>query len=62
MVLALVAQPAGAGFLPSPPGPTIDVESRPGVTLRYAAFAPRVEHALRSSCSSAAKASPLNAR
>ncbi|HEY5608805.1 MAG TPA: hypothetical protein VIM38_10755, partial [Alphaproteobacteria bacterium] len=40
MVLALVAQPAGAGLLPSPPGLTIDVESRPGVTLRYAALAP----------------------
>ena len=45
--LALVAAaaccavlPATATFLPSPPGQAIDVTTRPGITVRYAAFAP----------------------
>ncbi len=42
-LLALAAVPAGpatADFLPSPPGVVVDVPTRPGVTVRYAGFAP----------------------
>lgn len=41
LALATVAAgPAAAAFLPSPPGLIVDVPTRPGVTVRYAAFAP----------------------
>ena len=36
----LAAGPAWAEFLPSPPAKVIDLQTRPGVTVRYAAFAP----------------------
>jgi len=34
------AQPAHAGFLESVPGQVVDLPTRPGVTVRFAAFAP----------------------
>lgn len=34
------ALPASAEFLPSPPGQVVDLPTRPGVTLRYAAYVP----------------------
>lgn len=37
---AFTAGPAAADFLPSPPSLTVDVPTRPGVTMRYAGFAP----------------------
>jgi alpha-beta hydrolase superfamily lysophospholipase len=39
-VAVLAAGPAAADFLPSPPGVIVDLPTRPGVTVRYAAFAP----------------------
>lgn len=39
-VFALAAGPASAGFLPGVPGETLQLPTRPGVTERYAAFAP----------------------
>jgi pimeloyl-ACP methyl ester carboxylesterase len=37
---AFGVSPSSAGFLPGPPGQVVDLPTRPGVTLRYAIFAP----------------------
>ena len=39
-LLLLAAAPAVAGFLASAPGQAVDLPTRPGVTVRYAAFMP----------------------
>jgi len=40
LLIASGAAPAAAGFLPGAPGRTVDLPTRSGVTVRYAAFAP----------------------
>jgi len=39
-LLCLAATVSRADFLPSPPGQVLDLQTRPGVTVRYAAFKP----------------------
>lgn len=40
VLLAAGATPLSAEFLASPPGAIVDLPTRPGITLRYAVFAP----------------------
>jgi pimeloyl-ACP methyl ester carboxylesterase len=40
VVAGLVATPVAAGFLRSAPGELVTLQTRPGVTVRYAAFVP----------------------
>ncbi|MBI3453533.1 MAG: alpha/beta hydrolase [Rhodospirillales bacterium] len=40
LLLAVGAAPAAAEFFPGPPGVAVDLPTRPGVTQRYALFAP----------------------